>query len=153
VLSSSEASSGCRRSILFRRVDSSYVSHNSRVFASNDSIEEISCVVERSGRLSLVSRSSDAVGVRSTQAVEPGEPAHSKSRSSGFALGLMIIFMYSQSGAQQVRLCLRGSAVMEDGGWAIWNRMSCRKATGEGRKSGETMDAGLFRLAGRVHDI
>jgi hypothetical protein len=61
--------------------------------------------------------------------------------------------MYSKSGAQQVRLCPRGSAIMEDGGWAIWNRMSCRKATGEGRKSGETMDGGRLSLAGWVYDI
>jgi hypothetical protein len=37
--------------------------------------------------------------------------------------------------------------------WAIWNWMSCRKATGEGRKSGETMDEGLLSLAGWVYDI
>jgi hypothetical protein len=37
--------------------------------------------------------------------------------------------------------------------WAIWNQMSCGKATGEGRKSGETMDEGLLSLAGWVFDI
>ena len=42
---------------------------------------------------------------------------------------------------------------LDVGSWAIWNRMSCRKATGEGRKSGETIDAGLFSLESRVHDI
>jgi hypothetical protein len=31
--------------------------------------------------------------------------------------------------------------------------MSCRKATGEGRKSGETMDGGRLGLAGWVYDI
>jgi hypothetical protein len=62
VLFSSEVCSGYRRSTLFRRADSSYSSHNSRVFDS----KEISCVVERPELLSLVSRSGDAVGVRST---------------------------------------------------------------------------------------
>jgi hypothetical protein len=37
--------------------------------------------------------------------------------------------------------------------WAICNRMSCRKATGEGRKSGKTMDEGRLSLAGWVYDI
>jgi hypothetical protein len=37
--------------------------------------------------------------------------------------------------------------------WAIWNRMSCRKATGEGRKSGETMDEGRLSLARWIYDI
>jgi hypothetical protein len=31
--------------------------------------------------------------------------------------------------------------------------MSCRKANGEGRKSGKTMDAGRLSLAGRVYDM
>ena len=51
VLSSLEAFSGYCGSILFCR--------------AGDGIEEISCVVERSEQLSLVPRSSDAVGIQS----------------------------------------------------------------------------------------
>jgi hypothetical protein len=36
---------------------------------------------------------------------------------------------------------------------AIVRDGTCRKATGEGRKSGETMDAGPPGFAGRVHDV
>ena len=42
---------------------------------------------------------------------------------------------------------------MQVGDTAIVRNGTCRKATGEGRKSGEMMDAGPFSLAGNVNDI
>jgi hypothetical protein len=42
---------------------------------------------------------------------------------------------------------------MQVGDRATVKNGTCRKVTGEGRKSGETMDAGPLSLAGRVYDI
>jgi hypothetical protein len=53
--------------------------------------------------------------------------------------------------------CVRGIVLrtfaMQVGDRAIVRNGTCRKGTGEGRKSGETMDAGPLSLAGMVYDI